>query len=904
MLDRAASLLIDQEAHRLPNLASVTVVMPSLHGAGALARRLVARSQRSAVLLPSFTTLRDWAGGIPAGAPSISDARRDVLIYCALRERKWFAQGDLWGISTDIRKLMDELTLARVTFPETEGAFLSQLEKAYNARAGDAMHFEARLIHQLWYAMHQTTDGAIDGARQYVMQLGELARRAPGPLYVIASPELQNAERDFLKQYALRQPVHLIQPAFDDHFCGADDGHVLLDAAWHEPPAVEGDSTPQLPILERARAFRAVAPESPVAARMKFFAAAHLEQEAEVVALQIRRWLNEGKRAIGVVVQDRIVARRARALLERVEVLVQDETGWTFSTTAASTVVMRMIDAVASGFYYLDMLDLLKSPFVLSDWEADQRKSAVTALERLIRKHSVVARIEAYRRLCAADGDQDLRRLLDQLETARNALSGGRKTLGGWSQSLEEALNALAITRPLCADAAGVQLLAILRQAAGDVADDSTQFTFSEWRQWMDQRLEQETFRDESIESPVIFTHLAATRLRQFDGVILVGADAGHLPSKEAVSPFFNESVRAELGLSRRDAHRTQLRTDLIQLLGAAPAVLVTWQGVKDAEINLPSPYFERLDTFHTLAYGRSLMDSSLADAVSLATHAAEPESIRCAAPSPSVPCSVLPTTLSASGYSSLMNCPYQFFARHILRLNEMDEVQHELEKKDFGDYVHRILHRYHASYPEAVGEAADAENALREVGQAVFREAVESNFISRAWALRWEALVPGYVKWQCAREREGWRWMAGEEWREVSLPVDIGFTVTLRGRIDRIDCRRDESPRYALIDYKTQAREKLQRRLECPGEDVQLPFYAILFEQAVDEALYVSLDRDKVNGVSVPDPMDLAERVRTRLKELFSLLLEGKGLPAHGQEAVCDYCEMRGVCRRDYWWT
>ena len=112
---------------------------------------------------------------------------------------------------------------------------------------------------------------------------------------------------------------------------------------------------------------------------------------------------HRARRAIAVVVQDRLVARRARALLERAEVLVQDETGWTLSTTSASTVLMRWLDNLDSQFHFQDLLDLLKSPFIFSAWDAARRRSAVYRLEQLIRKHSVVSHLHRYRVLAGED---------------------------------------------------------------------------------------------------------------------------------------------------------------------------------------------------------------------------------------------------------------------------------------------------------------------------------------------------------------------------------------------------------------------------------------------------------------------------------------------------------------------
>ena len=90
--------------------------------------------------------------------------------------------------------------------------------------------------------------------------------------------------------------------------------------------------------------------------------------------MQVRLWLQAGKRDIAIVAQDRVAARRMRALLERAEILVADETGWTFATLSVSTVLDRWLTALQSDFYHVDLLDLLKSPFIFADMAASERK--------------------------------------------------------------------------------------------------------------------------------------------------------------------------------------------------------------------------------------------------------------------------------------------------------------------------------------------------------------------------------------------------------------------------------------------------------------------------------------------------------------------------------------------------
>ena len=63
--------------------------------------------------------------------------------------------------------------------------------------------------------------------------------------------------------------------------------------------------------------------------------------------------------------------------------------------------------------------------------------------------------------------------------------------------------------------------------------------------------------------------------------------------------------------------------------------------------------------------------------------------------PAPAAP-ALLPRKLSASGYTSLVACPYQFFATRMLGLSGLEELSEQLEKRDYGDWLHQILHLYH----------------------------------------------------------------------------------------------------------------------------------------------------------------------------------------------------------------
>jgi ATP-dependent helicase/nuclease subunit B len=236
------------------------------------------------------------------------------------------------------------------------------------------------------------------------------------------------------------------------------------------------------------------------------------------------------------------------------------------------------------------------------------------------------------------------------------------------------------------------------------------------------------------------------------------------------------------------------------------------------------------------------------------------------------------------------------------LGLRESDEVQEALEKRDYGTLVHEILtrfHREHARLLDLTPEAAEC--ALHELSDAVFADEIARNYTARAWLARWRALIARYVAWQREREADGWRFHAGEADRSVTIHTPAGRAFRLRGRIDRVDVRGDGA--FAVVDYKTRARTKLAAELASAGEDVQLPVYALLWEQPVSEALYLAMDLEAVEPVALEHDVALhAAEVRSRLGQLVDRMNEGAPLPAQGVEAVCAYCEMHGLCRRRHW--
>ncbi len=848
----------------------------------------------AAFIPPRISTLAKWLGApLPdrLGDPLAASIVARAELFTALRGNAWVRAsfGDqpaaLWALARGIAQLSDELTWAAAG---DEHAFAGRLEASlarhFQRRAARALEPQARLVLQLWRARR-----ADDPAVRALRELDARAHAASTPLVYTAASEAQRWELAFLQRYAQCAPVLFV--------CADSAASVrarpVLAAAW---PELAG-AAPRMPLAERAARVDAAATPLTVVR------ADSLEEEATAIARCVLDWLAEGVESIALVALDRLTARRARALLERAQVNVRDETGWKLATTSAAAAVMRWFDLVADDLYWRDLLDWMKSPFTLCG-QAD-KAHATALIERAIRASGTVQGARAIRRAVAAQAAREdadpscAQRLLDLIDTQAQCAPRAAP-LAAHARALGTALDALGLRSGLAADPVGREVLRELDALADELAPIAGRATLADFRALLAERFEEVSYVDRQVDSPVAMVSIAGAHLRRFDAALLIGADARHLPGVPEEALFMSNAVRAELGLATFEAGQRRQAEQLVTLLASAPRVAATWRTRHADEPNPISPLLERLQFVAAHALGDDLARTVSADEFAI-------EAVPLARPAPAAP-ALLPRTLTASSVQSLVTCAYQFYARRLLRLAELDEVIEAADKRDFGEALHEVLRRFHEEWGAADFGALDAvavAESLRMHGRAVFEPWLERTPSLLAFERRFDRLVDGYIEWLKDSAAEGWRWQAAEHTISRPLVLDGGGAVELTGRIDRIDAHADG--RVRVLDYKARAREVLARALKEAGEDVQLPFYGLLLARPAD-AVYVSFDRATdgepgVHAVVPPQPFgELVERVGKRLRTDIQRIASGAPLPALGIDAACALCEMRGLCRVDYW--
>ncbi|WP_245213777.1 PD-(D/E)XK nuclease family protein [Rhodoferax sp. AJA081-3] len=612
------------------------------------------------------------------------------------------------------------------------------------------------------------------------------------------------------------------------------------------------------------------------------------EDEAHRTAACAIAHIAAGRYPLALVSSDRALTRRVRSMLEGVDVQIRDENGWKLSTSHAGAQVMALLKAAVWNASSDAVLGWLKG--------APAFASSVAELETAIRRDQT----SDWRRVVQGTAVQKSPSC-QQCHAAANAVRDGlqgSRTLTGWLPALRAALQASGLWDYLNTDEAGTKVLAALRLAGPALQAwealsqqalwSARRMDLAEFTHWVNQALEGASFQPPyPLHEQLVILPMSQMLGRPFAAVVLAGCDEVRLNPSPEPPGGWTAAQRAALGLPSRD--------DLQAI------ALAAWQHA------LQTPFCDVLwrcsdDT------GETLLPSVLVQQVQLARGnpplAEDPRLNRDLVPAPVLqPLPVgqlVPVAhLSASAYEDLRNCPYRFFAMRQLGLQSVDELETSVDKRDFGLWIHEVLKRFHEALALRNHPDAAVKLQLLDEASVATTESMglgEGEFLP--FAAAWPTVRDGYLRWLERHEASGATFNSAE----VAQTQRIG-PVKLLGRIDRIDQLADGS--VLVLDYKTEASAKTAGRVKDPLEDTQLAFYAALLPNDTLQAAYVNVgEKDGTKSHAQPDVVEARDALIHGIVVDMERIAKGAALPALGEGATCDFCQARGLCRKDFWKT
>lgn len=805
--------------------------------------------------MPRFETTRNWArsagGFVPERDDLVFDMARDLITAQSLLARAGLAAQQV-ALAGRLVEIACQLAPVASGMPPQERGEWAERAMSVSAGEGDSPWFalETALV-RIAVAWVSTSGCATD------VLLGEVALAQADALIVLEGLQADPLTRSLVTLFGERAVCLPLHSGTDD-----GDGYAMAD------PTVP---TPKASLHEAADA----------------------EDEAERAAACVLQHIAQGRTPVALAATDRAITRRIRARLDAFGAVIHDETGWKLSTTRSAATLMGALRACARDVSSDQLLDWLKNAPVIPD-EAVQRLEAQLR-QRALRDWSTWRAIVA-----SSDKPHDiaLRPLTREIESLRLPLAGSRP-LAGWLQALRVLLQASGQWAPLADDAAGAEVIDALylgAEAAEQLFDEDTagaprprRMGLAEFTAWVRDVLEAANFvlaPPSSGVAQVIVLPVFQLIGRSFGAVVVPGCDDQRLPASPELPGGWSVEQRALLGLPSRDDVALAQRTAWAVML-QMPHCDLLWR---------------RVD-----ASGEPVRRSPLLQLLELAGAA-----VPVADPRPEREVAVMPTLrpqphgdalaiemLSASAYEDLRRCPYRFFGLRQLGLRDADELDAEIGKRDFGNWLHAVLGHFHQALQETPAPelnarliviAAAAERATRELALS------EAEFLP--FAAAWPAVRDGYLEWFAAHEsKEGAVFREAETSKEQRLGA-----LRLVGRVDRIDTLPDG--RAFVMDYKTESLKTSQDRVRDPSEDTQLAFYAALLEDDTLRAAYINVG-EKSSGTRTVEQHDVGsarDALIAGVLDDFARIADGAALPALGEGMVCEHCSARGLCRKDFW--
>jgi len=609
-----------------------------------------------------------------------------------------------------------------------------------------------------------------------------------------------------------------------------------------------------------------------------------MEDEAQRAAACVLRHVQAGRAPVALVVIDRALTRRLRALLSARGVALRDETGWKLSTSRAAAHVMATLRAAAWDAGSDTVLDWLKQ---LPALDAAFVQSLETQLRHRPQRSWQVAMAQLVPHVPPAQAAawQGLLRWRASLQ--------GRRPLQGWLQVLRTVLRESGLWAVLQQDRVGLQVLAQLR------LDPATDAELASWTRrpmdlpafthWVDQVLEAASFQPEAPpQEQVVLLPLAHLLGREFAAVVIPGCDEVRLPASVEPMGLWTPTQRQALGLSSRSERDTVLRQSWLEAV-SRPHVDVLWRRTDEAgEALMPSPLVQllRLQGRTSPAHGDA---REMRRIVSAPTRPVAPQAAVLAL-----------SAISASAYEDLRHCPYRYFALRLLGLREAEELEADLDARDVGSWVHATLQRFHTELDQPGAARAQRRLWLDAAAAAAAQALGLAEDELLPYRSAWPLLREGYLDWLIEREAQGWVHAGSEHAMERCCNA-----ITLQGRIDRLD--RGSDGCFMLLDYKTENPQRTRERLHNPLEDTQLAFYAALHAGERLRAAYVNIDTNGVQDEPVrtfehPDLATARDALLQGLTHELARIADGAPLPPLGEGAVCEHCAARGLCRKDFW--
>ena len=557
--------------------------------------------------------------------------------------------------------------------------------------------------------------------------------------------------------------------------------------------------------------------------------AANAEDEALAIAVTLREAVEQAKTA-ALVTPDRALARRVHAALERWGIVAEDSGGDALTDTPAGIFARLAADAALGELAPVTLLALLKHPLLRVG--SNDAARAVATLERAILRgprprpgtaglsgalDAVRPQIEKLRR----NESSDLHRSDPRIALTETDLAAAAEFVAGLANALaplesmgkqKRALSDIAarhrdVVGALSRDHGrehafagpdGAKLAEALDELATSEAAAALSLAPSDYAELFTAVLADRVVRPSPQSGArVRILGLLEARLTESDRVVLGGLVEGAWPPESRTDAWLSRPMRQQLGLDLPERRIGLTAHDFAQMLGAREAILTRAAKIGGAPTS-PSRFIQRLAAVAGERSWQATVDRGNAY-LAWARTLDRPDSVAPAPrPAPKPPLAVRPKRLSVTEIEHWLRDPYTIYAKHVLRLAPLDEVDAAPGAAERGNLIHAVLREFSERFANDLPSDPAAE--LVEMGRKHFAALEDFPEAQAFWWPRFQRIAQWFGGWEAGR-RANFRLVAAEIRGAIEIAVGDGM-FKLNCVADRIE--RDADGGYVILDYKT----------------------------------------------------------------------------------------------------
>jgi len=642
-------------------------------------------------------------------------------------------------------------------------------------------------------------------------------------------------------------------------------------------------------------------------------------QNALAIAMILRDALERPGTSAALITPDRGLAARVASALKRFGISADDSAGEPLAETPPAVFLRLLARAAASDYAPLPLLSLLKHPLASGGLPPGQFRDMGRRLEtRALRGPRPGPGFDGIKyRL--AESPQGLKDFVDRLELRLRPMAMPEfLSPAAALRLLAEAGEALAQTEELpgaavlWAGEAGVALSELLLDMFTALAE-LPDMARGDLPDLLDAVLAGVVVRKPRVKDGhprLAIWGIQEAALQSVDLAVLGGLVEGVWPAPAEPGPWLSRPMRKDAGLPSPELKIGQAAHGFFSLACTCRELVLAAPARRERAPAVPARWLTRLDAMLAGA-GLSLPAH---EAAVWAAQLDLPEAReRRLPPYPRPPAELRPAALSISDIGTLMADPYAIYARKILNLRELDELDEESDQSLFGEIVHEGLAGFFGQDKDGCAKPGAVARLTTQL-QTAMRERRPRAALEAWWAARLGRIAEFVVALEQARRDELGVPLALLHEVKAELALPGGFVLT--GRADRIERAADGS--VSLIDYKTGV-VPAASAVEA-GTAPQLPLEAVMaeagvfgedFRAAVMELAYFKLSGRAEAGEesrlfkSKPERLRaVIENAGASLQDLFDKFADPATayLAAPHPARVNKYDAYAGISRRAEW--